>query len=68
MLDSAGKSNEPVFVLRGNDRNSVPTLKRYLRACEEDGSPTDHMFDIVRIIDEFIKYQKENPDKVKIPD
>ena len=67
MLQSAKENNEPIFIIRAKDKHSTMLLETYLEECEF-GSPKNHIEEIKEILSDFKKWQKENPDKIKIPD
>ena len=51
--------DEPVFIIRGQDKHAIATIKFYLGLC-------DHA--AMAVADEFIAFQANNPDRVKDPD
>lgn len=60
--------DEPVFVLRAQDKLAIETLGAWIAAALRDGVPMekakaayDHLIDIRR-------WQAEHPDRVKLPD
>jgi hypothetical protein len=71
-LDRAAKFNtteEPVFILRGQDIHAVPTIARYQALIEAtDG----HDPEVVQKLDEVLKtiseWQTDNHDRVKLAD
>lgn len=56
--------DEPVFVLRAQDRKALAALKRYRDDCEYP----DQKAAIAKRIDEFAAFQKNHPDRMKEPD
>lgn len=67
MLNSAQKNNEPIFILRAKDKNSIEAIETYLKECK-NSSPKQHIKEIEQILLEFKEWQKENPKKTKYPD
>lgn len=65
--------DEPVFVLRAQDKFALPTLFRYknlVRGIEdEDQQRTQEWFDnLDDVLDNFSLFASEFPDKIKLPD
>lgn len=60
--------DEPVIVFRARDITTPDLLAYYMMRCVKKGSPRRHLHIILATIDEFRKWQKDNPDKVKVPD
>lgn len=66
-------ADEPIFIIRGQDRFALPTLSRYknfkqgleVRPTEESEKWIAHMNEIIETFD---KFQTENPGVVKVPD
>jgi hypothetical protein len=69
-------NGEPVFILRAQDRFSVPTIQRYALFAKgvEPTTEVPHPFDpewlsqVDGVIDMFTVWQQQNPEKVKLPD
>lgn len=57
-------ADEPVFVFRARDRNAAFLLKRYQEVCVD----ADHQKAIEKRIEDFEKFAKANPDRMKEPD
>jgi hypothetical protein len=66
--------DEPVFIIRAQDQFSVPALARYRNLAdevEEQGGkrPKAAWFsDLDTTQSDFIRWQAENSDRVKVPD
>ena len=60
--------DEPVFVLRAQDRAALPTLRHYENECRVLGAGEDHYSAITNVIEKFQKFADDNPDKIKTPD
>jgi hypothetical protein len=58
----------PIFVLTAKDQISLSILDYYRALCRSEECPQTHISEIGERIDEFKKWQKNNPDKVKLPD
>ncbi len=56
--------DEPVFILRAQDRKALAALRHYRDDCEYP----EQKAAIDKRIDEFTEYQKAHPDRVKEPD
>jgi hypothetical protein len=65
--------DEPIFIIRAQDRFSVKTIQSY-RKMVRDGSKigAEKLFswyeDVGSVISDFINWQRDNRDKVKVPD
>ena len=65
--------DEPVFVLRAQDRLAVATLARYRNLADTIERPEDRRDEewfagLDGVIEEFQQWQAEHGDKVKLPD
>lgn len=60
--------DEPVFVLRAQDNQSVPTITYYLNRCGEVHCQPAHLSSVMNAEARFKRWQIENPDAVKLPD
>lgn len=60
--------DEPIFIFRAQDANSVPALEAYAEKCIEKGTSSAHLEAIGSSIDNFRRWQEENRDKVRLPD
>lgn len=65
--------DEPIFVLRAQDKLAVPTIARYRTFADSIEHPEDRRADEwFASLDEdtakFTEWQRENADKVKLPD
>jgi hypothetical protein len=65
-------SDEPIFIFRAQDKFSVETLRTYKSIAhnrtiigEESETWVD---DLGSIINDFINWQRDHPDKIKVPD
>jgi len=68
ILEKALSRNEPVFVVRAQDKLSIAAINMYLLAAYFSDMPDKQYTEIYKIHEDFEKWQKENPDKVKMPD
>lgn len=58
--------DEPVFVLRAQDRTSVTVLSIYRELCHLVGASVEHIDGVNDVIARFVNWQEINP--VKVPD
>ena len=58
---------EPRFLLRGRDRNSLKALRSYRLACEEDGCNELHMAAIDKNISAFENFSLTYAERMKEP-
>jgi len=68
ILEKALSRNEPVFVVRAQDKLSIVAINMYCLAAYFSDISTEQLTEIYKIREDFQKWQKENPDKVKMPD
>lgn len=66
IIEDAERENIPIFVFTAKDVLSFNMLVIYRDACE--ACSKEHCQQIEERIDEFYLWQKNNPDKVKLPD
>lgn len=65
-------SDEPIFILRAQDKFSVPTIYRY-KDIAHNGTPIGDesekwVAELELFITDFVIWQRNNRDKVKVPD
>lgn len=58
----------PAFVICGTDACAVNTLQSYYKIAQTLGCNEQFLADMKLVIDDFIAFQKEEPEKVKYPD
>lgn len=68
VIHKAKKNNEPVFVIRAQDKCSIDAINAYLNSCAMENCSEGFVAEIVSIVDEFEEWQNLNKSKVKIPD
>jgi hypothetical protein len=68
IIEDSEAQGIPIFVLTAKDFVSTSTINRYRDLCRAEECDIAHIAEIGTRIDEFRKWQKENPDKVKLPD
>lgn len=61
------KNDEPAFVIAGHDISAVETLKAYFEVAKNNGADQVFLDDMKLVIEEFMQFQKEEPEKVKMP-
>lgn len=62
-------AGEPFFVLRAKDLLSVPAIKQYFNSLSDyEGDDPTHVIQVGEILAEFKTWQRQNPDKVRLPD
>lgn len=59
--------DEPIFVLRAQDRTSIHTIQKWMEGARETLTP-EHVTEVRNCIDEFAHWQAVNPSRVKAPD
>lgn len=59
--------DEPVIVFRARDIRTRGVLAHYLKLCDEGKSPIRHLRLVSETLARFIRWQEENPDKVRVP-
>jgi hypothetical protein len=62
------KNDVPVFVLCGTDENAVETLHQYFEIAKKNGCDNAFLQDMKLAIEDFKVFQKQEPEKVKLPD
>ena len=71
-------TDEPLFLLRGQDKAATEAIgnvietpessRSYLQACRAVGAHNDHLAAVNSASAEFETWQQQNPDRVKVPD
>ena len=65
-------SNEPIFIIRAQDKFSIATLSAYKDVAHVGtiiGEESEEWIeDLGSIRNDFINWQRDNRDKVKVPD
>jgi hypothetical protein len=61
-------ADEPIFVIRGQDKSALGMLARYRNRVEELGAGTPFLEGIEVVAEQFAQWQTDNADKVKVPD
>lgn len=62
-------SGEPFFVLRAKDLLSVGPLKAYRDAVDEyEGDDPSMVIGVTEQLEAFKRWQRANPDKIRLPD
>lgn len=64
-IEKIGK-DEPVFILRAQDRKALQAMARYRSICEEGGVEQSHLDAIDRAYDAFTEWQRTHA--TKLPD
>lgn len=67
LLNKCIVNEVPVVVISAKDINSIPTLLAYLEQAKKNGCSTEFIEDFSLVINGFIQFQKEEPQKVEIP-
>lgn len=63
--------NEPIFIIRAQDKYSIKTIKEYMDIVQDHtaiGQMRDWFAQVGSIINDFLNWQRDNRDKVKVPD
>lgn len=56
--------DEPVFILRARDSRAVAAMAYYQSICRD----ADHQAAVGKRIEDFERFERENPDRMKEPD
>lgn len=68
MIESASADNEPTFTIRAKDKCSLFALAAYFTACTLFKVNEDHRHEIHEIYFDWLDWQRNHEDKVKLPD
>src|SRR5436190_14751506 len=60
--------DEPQFVLRGQDRMALGTVRHYRELCDVRGVSNEHRDGVDEAISDFESFRVDNPDRMKDPD
>lgn len=66
--DPGIEEDEPLFLLRAQDKASVATLKSYRHHARDYGAPVPHLVEVDLVIAAFVEWQDAHPDRMKAPD
>jgi len=56
--------DEPLFILRAQDRKALPALLAYLMILDN----IDHKANVKKSVDDFRQFQFDHPERMKEPD
>jgi len=56
--------DEPLFILRAQDRNALATLMTYVSICVN----LEHRRNVMKTVNDFTNFRNNNPEKMKEPD
>lgn len=56
--------DEPLFILRAQDRKALPALMAYIQIVDL----LDHKASVMKSINDFRAFQEKNPERMKEPD
>ncbi len=59
--------DEPIFLIRGRDRLALETLRHHREIAALDGCTQYYMDGMDRVIDKFIRFNEEHPERMKQP-
>lgn len=68
IIEAAAVYNEPVFVIRAQDKVAIKALGAYIMLAEAEGVSPLFIIDLCRRIEEFANYKLTNSIKMKRPD
>jgi len=60
--------DEPVFLIRAQDLASVSTIQFYREQAQKAGAPEEFLDSLGEVQNDFMKWQRENVNRVKTPD
>lgn len=60
-------TDEPMFLLRGTDRATVPAVGAYGVASEHVDAGHDHMANVITAASQILTWQRANPDRLRTP-
>lgn len=60
--------DEPIFILRAQDKAAPQTINQYAENAIRNGSDSQHAAGARIVSGDFRKWQEDNPDKVKAAD
>lgn len=61
--------DEPIFILRGQDKAAWEAISHYADVTEiEYQTSAEFNGEIAIVLEEFMTFKKENPDRMKVPD
>lgn len=58
----------PVFVICGTDENAIETMEKYFQIAQKNGCDNAFLQDMKLVIEDFKAFQRQEPEKVKLPD
>jgi hypothetical protein len=68
IIEDSERDNIPIFIFIAKDILSLDSLRDYYADCDEFSVSDEHCKGVSDRIKEFELWQKNNPDKVKLPD
>jgi len=58
----------PAFVIAGTDVCAVETMQSYYKIAKEYGCSKEFLEDMLLSIEDFKAFQREEPEKIRLPD
>ena len=68
IIDEVTRTDEPIFIIRANDKLSIEILFKYLQTATNAECDREFLEDMLNVISNFQSYQQVNKTKIKIPD
>jgi hypothetical protein len=60
--------DEPIFIIRAQDALSRATINRYARLGNDTARTDEFMDGIIEVEEDFMEWQNQNRNRVKLPD
>lgn len=61
-------ADEPIFILRAQDKAALSTLFHYWSKCHDLGSPDGHLDSCQNAIGDFERWQRRHRQRIKVAD
>lgn len=61
-------ADEPIFILRGQDKAASETIDDYLLNAEDEGADEEFLSGVEKCRTEFEHFKTQNLDRMKVPD
>jgi hypothetical protein len=68
LIKKAAEKKIPIFIISADDECSIAAIRKYLNECIEKGCHEKQIKGVMERLHEFIKWQYNEDNEVKLPD
>jgi hypothetical protein len=68
IIEDSEHEGIPIFVLVAKDKLSTEAIVEYFNLCKSKKCKDAHLSGILSRLSEFVNWQEQHPDKLRLPD